>query len=233
MSRFSRARARVLQLQEMTAELMSRPTLEEFNVEVLKCNALRTELTNLTDQMKSNEVLLEQMQADLCEERALRVEMIQKCLEERGIQTERVACEEAATIYENIESTNQVPDVTDDQQKVTVTNSSSAVLDAAPSSPPQPHASATQSADVASQHDDELQLDFLKNHPNVLHEEELVTLKEKCSHLSLDNVKLQQEINELRNNMSLYHRNWLHNLMMKYLVPVLIVFVAYICYLIK
>lgn len=217
----------------MTAELMSRPTLEEFNVEVLKCNALRSELTNLTDQMKSNETLLEQMQADLNQERELRVEMIQKCLEERGIQTERVAVEEAATNYENIESTNQVPEaVTEQPAAVTEINSSSAVLDDQEASTPPTTATRSSEFPKAAQ-GDELQLDFLEKYPNVLYEEELVTLKEKCSHLTLDNVKLQKEINELKNNMSLYHRNWLHNLMMKYLVPVLIFFVAYIYYLIK
>lgn len=232
----------------MTAELMSRPTLEEFNVEVLKCNALRTELTSLTDQMKSNETLLEEMQADLNAERELRIKMIQKCLEDRGIQTETITVEEAATTYEIIESTNQVPDVThEDQEKivikenVTENNASSAVLEqqeesSTPSSQrdsESPKPTMVKLPAETNQVEDLLDLDFLKNHPRVLYEEEIVTLKEKCSHLTLDNTHLQKEINELRNNMSLYHRNWLQNLMMKYLVPVLIIFVAYIFYLIK
>lgn len=227
----------------MNSELMSRPSPEEFNFEVMKCDALRTELTKLTDQMKSNETLLEEMRADLNGERELRMKMIQKCLEERGIQTEVVVVEEAATSYEIIESTNQVPDVThEDQEKivikenVTENNTSSAVLEESSSSPSQRDCEtpvAAVSPSETNQVEDVLHLDFLKNHPKVLYEEEFVTLKEKCSHLSMDNLALQKEIHELKNNMSLYHRNWLNNLMMKYLVPVLILFVAYIFYLIK
>jgi hypothetical protein len=75
--------------------------------------------------------------------------------------------------------------------------------------------------------------DALNNHPKVLYEDELIVFKEKCTNLSAENVRLQREIGELRANMSHFHDSWLHNFMLKYLVPVLICFVAYIFYLLK
>lgn len=75
--------------------------------------------------------------------------------------------------------------------------------------------------------------DELNNHPKVLYEDELIVFKEKCTNLTAENVRLQREIGELRANMSHFHNSWLHNFMLKYLVPVLICFVAYIFYLLK
>lgn len=94
----------------------------------------------------------------------------------------------------------------------------------APVLPPQPPV-ATAAAD-----DDD---DALNNHPKVLYEDELIVFKEKCTNLSAENVRLQREIGELRTNMSHFHDSWLHNFMLKYLVPVLICIVAYIFYLLK
>jgi hypothetical protein len=75
--------------------------------------------------------------------------------------------------------------------------------------------------------------DALNNHPKVLYEDELIVFKEKCTNLSAENVRLQREMGELRANMSHFHDSWLHNFMLKYLVPVLICFFAYIFYLMK
>lgn len=81
--------------------------------------------------------------------------------------------------------------------------------------------------------DDDNDDDELNNHPKVLYEDELIVFKEKCTNLTTENVRLQREIGELRVNMSHFHDSWLHNFMLKYLVPVLICFVAYIFYLLK
>lgn len=189
----------------MKLELDSRPTLEDFDIKVQQCNGLRMELSNLTEQMKSNENLLEQLQDDLNSERELRMQMIEKCLEERGIQTV------------NIESTKQeVPEMMTEE----VVTATTAVLS---------RQTSPDSTDANTELDD----DAINNHPKVLYEDELILFKEKCRSLSMENVQLHQEICELRTNMSSFHSNWLHNLMLKYLVPVLIFFVAYVFYLVK
>jgi DNA gyrase/topoisomerase IV subunit A len=196
-------------------ELDSRPTQEDFDEKVQQCNALRLELSNLTEQMACNEKLLEQMQNELDEERERQMEMLQKHLEERAVQTEA------------IESTKEVP----------AEMSASSVLS---ESPPQSAADATHESSTAlpqppagDEIDHEADDDALNNHPKVLYEDELIVFKEKCTNLATENIRLQREIGELRANMSHFHNNWLHNFMLKYLVPVLIVFVAYIFYLLK
>jgi DNA gyrase/topoisomerase IV subunit A len=209
-------------------ELESRPTQEDFDVKVQQCNGLRLELSNLTEQMTSNEKLLEQMQLELGEERDLRMQMLEKSLQEQAIQTEIVDDE----IYGVKESTKEVPVVMDTSQDDV--SSSSSVSSAATVlreeaaekvSFKMPQSSATAAAD-----DDD---DALNNHPKVLYEDELIVFKEKCTNLTAENVRLHREIGELRANMSHFHNTWLNNFMLKYLVPVLILFIAYIFYLLK
>jgi hypothetical protein len=175
------------QLMSLKLELDSRPTQEDFDAKVQQCNALRHELSSLTEQMACNEKLLEAMQAELED---CRITMLPK----------EVAECEAQTETEKVESTNQVPEV----------------------------AAAPQTSSPSPDDDD-----ALNNHPKVLYEDELIVFKEKCTNLTAENVRLQREIGELRANMSHFHDSWLHNFMLKYLVPVLICFVAYIFYLLK
>lgn len=180
------------QLLSLKLELDSRPTQEDFDAKIQQCSVLRNELSTLTEQMTCNEKLLESMQAELEE---CRIQMLPKEVAEGEAQTEEV------------ESTNQVPEV--------------AAATVAPLETPQ--------TSSLSPDDD----DALNNHPKVLYEDELIVFKEKCTNLMAENVRLQREIGELRANMSHFHDSWLHNFMLKYLVPVLICFVAYIFYLLK
>jgi predicted RNase H-like nuclease (RuvC/YqgF family) len=173
-------------------ELDSRPTQEDYDEKLQQCNGLRHELSNLSDQMTSNEKLLESMQSELAE---CRIAAMAKSLEEREVQTEEeIAC-----------TKQEVPEA-----------EASPVLSEMPQ--------------TSTANDDD---DALNNHPKVLYEDELIVFKEKCTNLTTENVRLQREIGELRANMSHFHDSWLHNFMLKYLVPVLICFVAYIFYLLK
>lgn len=203
----------------------SRPTQEDFDEKVQQCNALRLELSNLTEQMASNEKLIEQMQTELSEERDRQVKMMEKCLMEREVQTDDAV------------STKDVPDVVE----VVSTRSGSVLSESPPSvvdeqqpksstTLPQPSTASASSFIATDDNDDD---DSLNNHPKVLYEDELIVFKEKCTNLAAENVRLNREIGELRANMSHFHNSWLHNFMLKYLVPVLIVIVAYIFYLLK
>lgn len=207
-------------------EIDSRPKQEDFDIKVQQCNALRLELSNLTEQMTCNEKLLEQMQMELSDERERRMEMLGKRLEERSIQTE---------FDDLLESTKEVPVVQETAQDA----SSSAVLSEAPqsnkvseqSSSTEMPQSSSAAANIADEQDEDD--DVLNNHPKVLYEDELIVFKEKCTNLTSENVRLQREVVELRANLGHFSNSWLHNFLLKYLVPVLIVFVAYIFYLLK
>lgn len=210
-------------------ELDSRPTQEDFDGKAQQGNALRLELSNLTEQMTSNEKLLEQMQKQLNDERERHTKIMEKCLEEREVQTDAQ------------ESTKEVPVVDEAALEKTTTTTSSTVLTESPpiaveeetakSTTTMPQVtSATTSTSTIGVFDDD---DALNNHPKVLYEDELIVFKEKCTNLTAENVRLHREIGEIRANMSQYHNSWLHNFMLKYLVPVLIVFVAYIFYMLK
>lgn len=204
----------------------SRPTQEDFDDKVQQCNSLRLELSNLSEQMASNEKLLEQMQAELSEERERQVKMMEKCSVESEVQTD------------DVESTKDVPDevgVVSTRSGLVLSESPPIVGDEQQSQPstilPQPStASASSFIADANDNDDD---DSLNNHPKVLYEDELIVFKEKCTNLAAENIRLNREIGELRTNMSHFHNSWLHNFMLKYLVPVLIVIVAYIFYLLK
>lgn len=136
-----------------------------------------------------------------------RLEKMQTELEESRIAMLSKMLEEREGQTEEIESTKEVSQVLSEVKQQTEMPQSSTKTD-----------------------DDD---DALNNHPKVLYEDELIVFKEKCTNLTTENVRLQREIGELRANMSHFHDSWLHNFMLKYLVPVLICFVAYIFYLLK
>lgn len=193
-------------------ELDSRPTLEDFDDKVQQCTALRLELSSLTEQMMSNEKMIEQMQVELQEERERRIVMMEKHLEERAIQTDVV------------DSTKVVPA---DAVLVVKSPSPGAVESTVM---PQSRSSAGASSNGYENDDDD---DALNNHPKVLYEDELIVFKEKCTNLTADNVRLSREVGELRANMGRFHNNWMYSFMQKYLVPILIFFVAFVFYLLK
>ena len=241
-------------------ELESRPTQEDFEEKIQQCNALRTELTNLTEQMACNEKLVEQLQVELTQERELHKEMMEKCLTECGIQTDE------------IESTKEVPAVKIDashdvmspvlsespsidtikseiepeikKSRDDVDKSSQTSFTELTEMPQQtqqlleePTISSINIETEAEIHErkenEEVDDDELNNHPKVLYEDELIVFKEKCKALTDDNIRLQREIGELRTTMTQFHSNWLHNFMLKYLVPGLILFIAYFFFLLK
>ena len=209
------------QLISLQLDIESRPTQEDFDEKVQQCNALRSELSNLTEQMTCNEKLLDQMQDELSEARDRQMEMLEKCLLDHSAQTEE------------IESTKEVPAAQNVSiHKSSVLSESPPVVGKEPresSTETPPSSSSTASLHVVDGGDD----DALNNHPKVLYEDELIVFKEKCTNLTTENIRLHREISELRTNMSHFHNNWLHNFMIKYLVPVLIVFVAYMFYMLK
>lgn len=207
------------QLMSLKLEIDSRPTQEDFDAKVQQCNTFRLELSNLAEQMSSNEKLIEKMQMELSEER--NHQMAKMNLEERSAQTDV------------IESTNEVP-ATQDTSKVLAESRPSVEKQLISSSTEMPQSStattSTNTSIVSNETEDD---DALNNHPKVLYEDELIVFKEKCTNLTAENVRLCREVDELRSNMSQFHNSWLHNFLLKYLVPVLIVFVAYVFYLLK
>lgn len=195
-------------------EIESRPTQEDFDDKVQQCNVLRTELTSLTEQMICNEKRLEQMHAELNDARQQQVEVLEKCLLDHSVQTD------------DLESTKEEPEL---KARCTVlAESPPVVVESHKTSAETPPTSSS-----AISFTDEVDDDALNNHPKVLYEDELIVFKEKCTNLMSENVRMQREISELRANMGHFHNTWLHNFLLKYLVPVLFVFVAYIFYSLK
>lgn len=201
-------------------EIESRPTQEDFDEKVQQCNGLRGELSNLTEQMIVNEKLLEQMHAELSDARDREIEVLDKVLLDHSVQTDEsestkeVSAAQELIVERSAVLTNSPPLVDEPQKSSTET-------------PPQSSLAAPERIG------DEVDDDALNNHPKVLYEEELIVFKEKCTNMTAENIRLQHEIGELRASMTSFHNNWLHNYVLKYLVPVLIVFVAYILYLLK
>jgi hypothetical protein len=234
----------------LKVDLESRPTQDDYETKIKECNVLRTELSNLTEQMTCNEKLLEQLQMELSEERERHLKMMDKCFNECGIQTEK------------IESTKEVPAATaviEQESKISVLSESPST-DRMNTSHNEPIVSKQIEAQKASLtklpqnrldesaittekeriddvdtvvNDDNDDDDVLNNHPKVLYEDELIVFKEKCKSLSDENIRLQRELNEIQNNMGHFQRNWLHNFMLKYFVPILVLFIAYIFFLLK
>lgn len=195
-------------------DIESRPSQEDYDEKIKQCNVLRTELTTLTDQLTNNEKLLEQLRAELDEERARYREMTEKCLSECSSQTEDE--DEDVSVIEN-ESTKVV---TERMEAFQVLSKESPVRDeiASTSTTEMPQKSSFVDVD-----DDEL-----NNHPKVLYEDELIVFKEKCQSLSEENIRLQRELSDLRTTFGHFNGNWLHNAALKYIVPIIIVFIAYI-----
>jgi hypothetical protein len=254
----------------LKAELDGRPLHEDLDDKLKQCNALRSELTSLTEQMASNEKLLEQLQSELNEERKQNNNMMEKCWNECGVQTDEIYIESTKEVpVEMLAAKSEVqqqqrahlsvlsesPTTDENHTSESVAKIKSELEPAVESEKrenEEPQASLTKlprsklnhgtSSTVVSRNnsnpkceekDDDDDDDKLNNHPKVLYEDELILFKEKCKGLTDDNIRLQREINELQATMNHFHTNWLHNFMLKYLVPVIIIFLAYIFYLLK
>lgn len=206
------------QLLSLKMEIESRPSQEDYDEKIQQCNALRTELTTLTEQLSSNEKLLEELRKEADEERARYREKSERCLSECSSQTEDEEEEVSVVEIESTKSAVKKLDVSKDDYQ----EKDNDVIDHQASTSQMPQTD-TLKALITDVDDDEF-----NNHPKVLYEEELIIFKEKCKSLNEENVRLQQELSELRTTFGHFHGNWLHNAALKYLVPIVIVFIAYI-----
>lgn len=203
-------------------EIESRPSQDDYDEKIKQCNVLRTELTSLTEQLCYNEKLLEGLRAELDHERSRQRHRSE--MSECSSQTDPDE-EEDVSVIEVIKSTKkemldtQSSELEDDEidhhQIIAITTSTEM---------PQ------NSSNSAIVFDDD---DELNNHPKVLYEDELIVFKERCKSLSEENVRLARELSELRTTFGHFHGNWLHNAALKYLVPIIIVFIAYIFFFVR
>lgn len=209
----------ILQLLSLKLELESRPTQDDYDEKMKQCNDLRTELSTLTDQLTNNTKLLEQLRGEMNDECVKYSERSEKSFSECSSQTEDE--EEDVSVIE-VESTNkrieidEVPEIPilSVESQFNVSTSSTEI---------------TKNIFKKSKKDDvEADDDDLNNHPKVLYEDELIVFKEKCKNLSEENIRLQRELSELRTTVGYFHGNWLHNAALKYIVPIIIVFIGYI-----
>lgn len=166
-----------------------------------------------------NEKLLEELRAELDQERKRQRSEMSEC----SSQTDPDETEEDVSVIEVIESTKkdmldtQLNDLEDeiDHHQTASTSTEMPQLN---------------SSSISAIADDD---DELNNHPKVLYEDELIVFKEKCKSLCEENVRLQRELSELRATFGHFHGNWLQNAALKYLVPIIIVFIAYIFFFVR
>lgn len=81
------------QIMSLKAKLDGRPRQEDFDDKLKQCNALRMELKTLIEQMASNKKLLDELQNELSEERKRHISLVERCLSDRGIQTDEIKIE--------------------------------------------------------------------------------------------------------------------------------------------
>lgn len=224
----------------MKFDLEARPTQEDFENKQQQCINLRSELSTLTEQVSRNEQIIIDMKRELSEERELHAKELEK-MNEIGIQTDEIkVAEESTVLYESstMKSSSSSPRSSskssspDNVVETPILPSPEESLTAAPQSLANltPSSSSSSVIKTCTQLDDD---DVLNNHPKVLYEDELIVFKEKCTNLTNENVRLQREITEMRQNFGDVNANRMHNFMLKYLVPILVLFVAYIFYLLK
>lgn len=218
----------------MKFDLEARPTQEDFENKQQQCINLRSELSTLTEQVSRNEQIIIDMKRELSEERELHAKELEK-MTEIGIQTDDIkVAEESTVLYESLtmRSSSSSPRSSSKSSSPDNVVETPASLTAAPQSLENltPSSSSSSVIKTSTQLDDD---DVLNNHPKVLYEDELIVFKEKCTNLTNENVRLQREITEMRQNFGDVHANRMHNFMLKYLVPILVLFVAYIFYLLK
>jgi regulator of replication initiation timing len=205
----------------LKVEIESRPSQDDYDEKIKQCNILRTELTSLTEQMCYNEKLLEDLRAELEIER--NKQRHRSDMSECSSQTDPDEEQEDVSVIEVIESTKR--DVLDAQ--------ASKLLEDDIDHHQKPSTSTElpqNSSSITAIVDDD---DELNNHPKVLYEDELIVFKEKCKSLSEENVRLQRELSELRATFGHFNGNWLHNAALKYLVPIIFVFIAYIFFFVR
>lgn len=193
-------------------ELESRPSQDDYEEKVKQCDKLLAELTTQQNRMSYNEQIMEQLRNEVSEQQSKQRPLSQ--LSECGSQTDLDDTEDDVSVIDVVESTKK-------ELLNTPTNDLDDETDKASASTEMPQNS---SSPITAIEDDD---DELNNHPKVLYEDELILFKEKYKSLSDENIKLQREISELRATFGHFHGNWLHNAALKYLVPIIIVFIAY------
>lgn len=203
-------------------DIESRPSQEDYDEKIQQCNALRTELTTLTEQLSSNEKLLHELRMEADEERARYREKSERCLSECSSQTEDEEDEISVIEIESTKSAvKKLMEASEDEKESVDDEINHQEEAATTSTTPMPQTNTL----IGDDFDED---EKFNNHPKVLYEEELIIFKEKCKSLSEENVRLQQELSDLRTTFGHFHGNWLHNAALKYLVPIVIVFIAYI-----
>jgi ElaB/YqjD/DUF883 family membrane-anchored ribosome-binding protein len=208
-------------LLSLKLETESRPSQEDYEEKIQQCNALRTELTTLTEQLSNNEKLLNELRKEADEERARYREKSERCLSECSSQTEDEEDEISVVEIESTKSTVKKLMETSENEKEIVDDEINH-QEASTSTTPMPQ------TNTLIGDDDFDEDEKFNNHPKVLYEEELIIFKEKCKTLNEENVRLQRELSELRTTFGHFNGNWLHNAALKYLVPIVIVFIAYV-----
>lgn len=200
-------------------EIESRPSQDDYDEKIKQCNVLRTELTSLTEQMSYNEKLLEEVRTELDQERS-RQRHRNSDMSECSSQTDPDEDDEDVSVIEVDKST----------KKEMLDTLSSELEDQIDNYTPSSSTEMPQNHSISATIDDD---DELNNHPKVLYEDELIVFKEKCKTLCEENVRLQRELSELRTIFGNFNGNWVHNVALKYLVPLVIVFIAYIFFFVR
>ena len=221
-------------------DLEARPTQEDFENKQQQCVNLRSELSTLTEQVSRNEQIIFDMKRELSEERELHAKELEK-MTEIGIQTDDIkVAEESTVLYEALtmkssSSSSSLRSLSKSSSPENVIKGLSSTEESL-TAPPQSLENLSPSSSLSSVIKKSTQLDdddVFNNHPKVLYEDELIVFKEKCTNLTNENVRLQREITEMRQNFGEINANRMHNFMLKFLVPILVLFVAYIIYLLK
>lgn len=202
----------------LKVELESRPSQDDYDDKIKQCDKLLAELTTQQNRMSYNEQIMEQLRSELSEQQSKQRPL--SGLSECGSQTDLDDTEDDVSVIEVVESTKK-------ELLNTPTNDADDETDKASASTEMPQKSSSPFSAIVDDDDE------LNNHPKVLYEDELIVFKEKYKSLSEENIKLRTEISELRATFGHFHGNWLHNAALKYLVPIIIVFIAYIFFFMR
>lgn len=239
-------------------DLESRPSQSDYDNKMQQCKdlnesvaQLRDEVANLNDQMIRNQKLIDCLENDVKNEKMKQLQQLESLIES-GCQTseewmqefmglkvnEEADCvsikEKEKLLLDNKDAEKEVceassSDLENNNNLMMESDSQSEKLETSPER--MDKSSTNHITEKSEQQDDDDE--NLLNHPKVLYEDELVTFKEKCAELSSENFQLVCKVNDLTENLKKMQDSAMNQFLMKYLVPILVFFVAFIYYLLK
>ena len=186
--------------------------------------------------MARNQKLMANLEQELQDERAKheeKIEIVEKVAEKNVAEAE-IQTDPMLEVLEPLLEPNQIAEVLEKSVERKTSKNKKSMKSAKHSKSMDEPVAVLESPQAISKNTSQ-SIDFeeddeLMNHPKVLYEDELIVFKEQCATLQSENVRLSREMADMSESVEQVRQKALQQFVIKYLMPVVVLFFAYVFY---